>query len=44
MAVVDKKKGSILILKQYQPNVPFVALNGGSSIIRKFKRIAGKKR
>jgi hypothetical protein len=33
MAVVDKKKGSILdYLKQYQPNVPLVALNGGSSI------------
>jgi hypothetical protein len=30
---VDKKKGSILdYLKQYQPNVPLVALNGGSSI------------
>jgi hypothetical protein len=33
MAVVDKKKGRILdYLKQYQPNVPLVALNGGSSI------------
>lgn len=33
MAVVDKKKESILqYLKQYQPNVPLVALNGGSSI------------
>jgi LysM repeat protein len=33
MAVVDKKKESILqYLKQYQPNVPLIALNGGSSI------------
>lgn len=33
MAVVDKKKESILnYLKEYQPNVPLVALNGGSSI------------
>ena len=33
MAVVDKKKESVLqYLKQYQPNVPLVALNSGSSI------------
>tara|TARA_R110002126_G_scaffold284572_1_gene434368 strand:- start:315 stop:2264 length:1950 start_codon:yes stop_codon:yes gene_type:complete len=33
MAVVDKKKTSILdYLKQYQPNVPLVALNSGSNI------------
>ncbi|MBC5841127.1 LysM peptidoglycan-binding domain-containing protein [Flavobacterium sp. F-380] len=33
MAVVDKKKESVLqYLKQYQPHVPLVALNSGSSI------------
>jgi hypothetical protein len=30
MAVVDKKTSILDYLKQYQPNVPFVALNSSS--------------